>query len=338
MSEPAAAIVEALEETDFSGVVRVDVGVTTVLATARGAADRANDVRNTLDTRFAIASGTKTLTALTVVSLIVDGVLELGTTARSLLGHDLPAIDDAVTIEHLLTHRSGIGDYLDEDAMESSLDYVLSIPVHRLDGAEAYLQILDGFPQVFPPGGRFTYNNGGYVVLAILAERAASQPYHDLVDHRVIRPAGMARTSFLRSDERPGDVAAGYLETKGLRTNVLHMPLIGVGDGGAFTTLGDVHTFWVAVNAGRVVPRDWIARMTTPSGAFAPDEWRHGMGFWLGAVGSAAILEGADAGISFRSSHDPDSRVTWTVISNTTDGAWPVARRLAELFPVTNDG
>ena len=50
------------------------------------------------------------------MSLIEDGTLELATTARSVLGDDLPLIDDDVTIEHLLAHRSGIGDYLDEDA------------------------------------------------------------------------------------------------------------------------------------------------------------------------------------------------------------------------------
>ena len=335
MSDPAASIAEVLEATDFSGAVRVDVGATTLLATARGWADRAYDAPNTVDTRFAIASGTKTFTALAVVSLIVDGVLSLGTTARSLLGPDLPAIDDAVTVEHLLTHRSGIGDYLDEDAMESAIDYVLTVPVHRLDRAEAYLQILDGFPQVFAPGERFAYNNGGYVVLAILAERAAAQPYAELVQERVIGPAGMTRTSFPRSDERPADVAAGYLEATGLRTNVLHLPLVGVGDGGLCTTVADIAAFWTAVTDGRIVPPEWFARMTTPSGAFATDEWRHGMGFWLGAAGSAAILEGSDAGISFRSSHDPVAGVTWTVASNTTEGAWPVTRRLGELFPAS---
>ncbi|WP_410962068.1 serine hydrolase, partial [Salmonella sp. SAL4457] len=66
---------------------------------------------NEIDTRFGLASGTKGLTALAVVSLIEDGTLELSTTARSLLGDDLPLIRDDVTVEHLLGHRSGIGDY-----------------------------------------------------------------------------------------------------------------------------------------------------------------------------------------------------------------------------------
>ena len=72
----------------------------------------------------------------------------MDTTARSPLGEDLPAIDDAVTVEHLLSHRSGIGDYLDEDTVESITDYVLGVPVHRLDSAEAYISVLDGHPLV----------------------------------------------------------------------------------------------------------------------------------------------------------------------------------------------
>ena len=82
------------------------------------------------------------MTALAVVSLIEDGALELGTTARSLLGEDLPLIADDVTVEHLLAHRSGIGDYLDEDGGRGITDYVMPVPVHLLATAEEYVPIL----------------------------------------------------------------------------------------------------------------------------------------------------------------------------------------------------
>ena len=61
------------------------------------------------------------------------------------------------------------------------------------------------------PGERFAYCNGGYVVLALIAERASGTAFHDLVEHRVCAPAGMVDTAFLRSDELPGGVALGYL-------------------------------------------------------------------------------------------------------------------------------
>lgn len=331
MPDLGSALDELLAASDFSGAVRIDDGTATTVA-ARGMADRAAGVANTVDTRFAVASATKGVTALAVVSLVVKGVLSLDTTARSLLGSDLPLVDDRVTVGHLLAHRSGIGDYLDEDAMESIADYVMPVPVHRLDSAEAYLVVLDGHPQAFPPGERFAYNNGAYVVLALLAERASGIAYAELVRSRVTEPAGMEDTGFVRSDEVPGGVATGYLDADGLRTNVLHLPVLGVGDGGLTTTVADVRRLWEALYAGRIVPAEWVARMTTPSGDFPPGERCYGLGFWLGANGATVQLEGYDAGISFWSAYEPATGASWTVVSNTSDGAWPVARGLAALL------
>ena len=198
-----------------------------------GLADRAHGLPITPTTRFGIASGSKGFTAVTVVGLIADGMLALDTRARELLGADLPLIDDRVTVEHLLAHRSGIGDYLDEDAHSSVTDHVMPVPVHRLATTEDFLAVLGGHPQVSEPGERFAYNNGGFVVLALLAERAAAVPFHDLVQRRVFDPAGMAGAAYLRNDELPGDVAIGYLFADGLRTNALHLPVRGSGDGGA---------------------------------------------------------------------------------------------------------
>ena len=141
----------------FAGVVSVDRGGEMVFARAFGFADRAHQLPNTVATRFAIASGTKGLTALTVVSLIDDHALDMSTTARSVLGTDLPLIGDDVTIEHLLSHRSGIGDYLDEEAGHEITDYVLAVPPHELATTEQYLAVLGGHPARFPPDERFCY-------------------------------------------------------------------------------------------------------------------------------------------------------------------------------------
>jgi CubicO group peptidase (beta-lactamase class C family) len=320
--------VDALaRDTGFSGVVRIDHGTRTELEAAYGLADRRWDVPNTPATRFGTASGTKGLTALTVLALVARGTLALDTTARSLLGADLPLVDDAVTVEHLLAHRSGIGDYLDESAMESADDYVLPVPVHRLATTEDYLQVLGGHPQVSAPGERFVYNNGGFVVLALIAERAAGVPFHDLVDELVLRPAGMADTAFLRSDELPAGAATGYLDATGLRTNVLHLPVRGSGDGGAYSTAADVHRLWDAVLAGRVIPPELVAAMTAPRSTTESGAYRYGLGMWLD--GDALVLTGSDAGVSFQSAHDPGRGRTWTVLANTSEGAWPLVRLLS---------
>jgi CubicO group peptidase (beta-lactamase class C family) len=319
-------------ETAFSGAVRVDNGDQVVLARAYGYAHRAHRIPNTVDTQFAIASANKGMTAVAVVSLIEDGTLEWTTTARSVLGADLPLIDDAVTVQHLLAHRSGIGDYLDEDEDRPITDYVMPVPVHELATTEQYLAALGGKPAKFEPDERFSYCNGGYVVLALIAERASGIPFYDLVRQRVSEPAGMHDTEFLRSDELPGRAALGYLWADGARTNVFHLPVRGSGDGGIYSTLADVRAFWSALFGGRIVSRASVAEMVRPHSEVPAAAKRYGLGFWLHESGSGVMLEGYDAGVSFRSVHDPVSELTSTVVSNTSDGAWPLVRHLGEVL------
>ena len=330
-----AAVDRIAGQTGFSGVVRVDVDGRVRLARAFGLAHRGHGIANSVDSQLAIASGGKGLTALAVVSLIEEGRLDLGTSARSVLGADLPLIADEVTVEHLLSHRSGIGDYLDEDDEGGGYDvtdYVLSAPVHELATTEAFLGVLDGYPPKFSPGERFSYCNGGYVVLALIAERAAGIPFADLVRQRVCGPAGMADTEFLRSDEPNARAALGYLGLEGLRTNVLHLPVRGNGDGGVYSTLADMSSLWSAFLGGRIVSSELVAEMVRPRSDVPEVSKRYGLGFWLHASGPAVMLEGMDAGVSFRSVHDPFRSTGHTVISNTTNGAWPLARYLDEVL------
>jgi CubicO group peptidase (beta-lactamase class C family) len=324
------AELEALAaETAFSGVVRVD-GERNEFAQAYGLAHRAFEIPNAVDTQFAIASGTKGFTALAVVSLIEEGRLALATTARSLLGEELPLIDDAVTVEHLLAHRSGIGDYLDEETDLDLNAYLLPVPMQELASTEDYLVVLDGYPAKFAPDERFAYCNSGYVVLALIAERASGVPFHELVRKRICEPAGMNDTAFLRSDELPGRAACGYVEVDGAwRTNVFHLPVRGTGDGGIYSTAADVSAFWGAFFAGRIVSTDWVRELTRPR-SDASGSQQYGLGFWLDSSTGAVLLEGMDAGVSFRTVHVPDANVTHTVLSNTSNGAWPLARFLAE--------
>jgi len=326
MADLAASLDALAAEIEFSGVVRMDRGGTVELAAAYGEAWRGHGIANTVETRFATASATKSFTAVTVVSLIDEGVLDLTTTARSVLGDDLPLIEDEVTVEQLLAHRSGIGDYLDEDDEDHDLAaYLMPVPVQDLATTEQFLAVLDGFSTKFPPGEQFAYCNGGYIVLALIAERVSGMPFHELVYERVCVPAAMADTAFLRTDELAAGTALGYLEVDGRwRSNIFHLPVRGNGDGGIYTTVADVHTFWDALFAGRIVSVEWVAEMVRPHSEASDDE-DYGFGFWLPRSG-AVQMEGGDTGVSFVSTSYRSFDVTATVISNTTDGAWPAAR------------
>ncbi len=87
-----------------------------------------------------------------------------------------------------------------------------------------------------------------------------------------------------------------------------------------------------ALYAGRIVSVDRLAEMVRTHSDVPSESMRYGLGFWLHSTSSAVILIGGDAGVSFRTVHDESTGGTHTVLSNTTDGAWPVTRRLDELL------
>ena len=319
----AAELAEAIDRNGLSGVALLDDGDRPVLARAVGLANRAESAAMTVETRLATASGTKGFTALAVVSMIEDGLVGFDTRLVDVIGDDLPAADPAVTIEQLLAHTSGIGDYLDEELLDDIDAHVLDVPVHRLEGPEDYLPLLGRHPQRHRPGARFAYNNSGYVVLALVVERLGRGSYHDEVRRRVFERAGMAATDFFRSDRLPAGTALGYLADG--RTNVFHLPVVGTGDGGAYSTGPDLLRFWDALLDGRIVGSELVARMTSVVSDDGAGH-RYGLGFWIGADGATVQLEGMDAGVSMRSGADPRSGLRYCLLANNSADVWPLAR------------
>ncbi len=313
-------------EHDFSGAVRVQARGDVVVEFAHGHSDRANERANDVTSRFAVASGTKALTALTVMSLVESGALTLDTTVRSVVGDDLPNVDAAVTIDHLLTHRSGVGDYLDEATMGDIDDHLLgSLSAHTLQTARDYLPLIDAHAQVSPPGERFVYNNSGFVMLSFIVETITGS-FHESVRDRVIDRAAMPEAGFFRSDELPGDTALGYLANG--RSNVFHLPVIGMGDGGVYLTLDDTTAFWSAFLAGDIVSLPHVAAMTAAVSVHS-DERSYGRGFWLAPRDEHVWIEGMDAGVSFQSGVFRGADVTYSVLANTSAGAWPVVEAIS---------
>ncbi|GAA5198353.1 serine hydrolase domain-containing protein [Microbacterium jejuense] len=310
---------------DYSGVLSVRRDGDVRGEWAVGLADRTWGVPNTPETRFGLASGTKTFTALTVLSLVADGALSLETTAREILGDDLPLIADDVTVDHLMTHRSGIGDYLDEevDALAP-----MTVPVQQLDSTPAYLAVLDGFPTKFRAGERFSYCNGAFVVLAVIAERVSGTPFAELVAKRVFVPAGMTASTFPRSDALPPSTATGYKDDG--RTNVFELPVVGTGDGGAHSTAADLHRFWLALTGGRLLPAELVAVATEPVTPDTGDGMGYGRGIWLGD--GDLILSGGDHGVTAVSRHDPRTGTTVTGLANIEV---PMFARVAALMAQT---
>ena len=125
-------------ETAFAGVVRVDRAGEIELARAYGLAHRGFEIPNEVDTRFGIASGAKAFTALAVVSLIEEGVLQLSTTARSVLGSDLPLIDAHA---HITFYNLPLA-----EAATADPNY---LQIRQAIGAKSML--MNGFTSIGPP-------------------------------------------------------------------------------------------------------------------------------------------------------------------------------------------
>ena len=215
-------------------------------------------------TRFAIAgNGSKTFTAAAVLSLVADGALTFDTRARAILGTDLPLIADDVTVEHLLTHRSGIGDYLDEDAGLDVTDYPMPVSVHASTGSRPSSRCSTGIPRSSAAGTDFSYCNGGFVVLALIAERVSGTPSPSWsAEPRPRDRRGWIDSGFPRSDALPPNTATGYKDDG--RTNIFDLPVVASGDGGAYTTAADVHRLWGAFTAGAVLPTELWDAMREP--------------------------------------------------------------------------
>lgn len=161
---------------------------------------------------------------------------------------------------------------------------------------------------------------------------AAGTSFVDLVQQRICTPASMVDTAYLRSDTLPERTALGFLHAAGHQSNVLHLPVRGSGDGGAYTTVADIHRLRRALRDGTILDRATLAAAWRPRSDVPAESSRYGLGFWLRATGPGVMLEGYDAGVSFRTVHDPDSDTTHTVIANWSDGAWPLTLALDQVL------
>lgn len=323
-----ARIERVVQETQFSGVVHVSYLDQHPWVMALGHADRGRGAPNTAETLFAIASGTKTLTALAVLSLIAEGKLAFDSEVHDLLGDAADVVQPGVTVRQLLAHTSGMGDYLDEPTIADIEDYALEVPNDELTAPADYLPLLRRRPSKFPPGTGFSYCNSGYVLLSNLIEKVSHRSYYDLIAARVGVPAGASTISFCRLDHLPPRAAVGYLPAKGWCSNQHQLPVRGAGDGGAYATAGDIARLWWAIITGRIVPLPLVEEMLRPQHDNEVGHHRYGLGLWLARDREAVFMEGADAGISFRSTLERSTGLVWTVMSNTTRGAWPVVREI----------
>jgi CubicO group peptidase (beta-lactamase class C family) len=195
----------------FSGVVLVADRGAVVYQHAFGQANREWRVPNTVATRFRIASTTKQFTAALVLRLVEQGKLRLDAPIAQYLPDYPRPQGGQITLEHLLTHSSGIPDY-------PGLPRFYQDQAARSHTTAELLGLFDSLPLEFPPGSKWSYSSSGYVVLGAIIERVTGTTYAAALRDQLLLPLGLRDTGF----DDPADVverrAAGYLRTpEGIR-------------------------------------------------------------------------------------------------------------------------
>jgi len=332
----AETLNSAIEAHAFSGVVSLRQGGQVLYERAAGYADRSNKIANTVDTRFGIASGTKFLTALAIGKLIATQKLTFSTRLSDCVALNFPHYAPEITIQHLLTHTSGIPDYYDEEKFPDFDHFSISRPWYELKGPSDYLAVFPDEAMKFPPGSQFSYSNGGYILLGVVIEAVTGMNYQDYVEQTIFQASGMNRSGFFAFNQLPEKTAFGYIEeASGWRTNIYTLPIVGASDGGVYTTVDDLATLWQAFWANAILPKELVELYASPfiqATSEGADRY-YGHGLWIdepaGGPRRVYIL-GGDAGVSFISSMWRASDLQVTVISNISDGAWPVWRAIKQ--------
>ena len=319
----------AAAEQKFSGVISISERENTIFEQAYGYANRSDRIKNQVNTRFGIASGTKGFTALAIGKLIQEGKLSLDAKAVECVSMPIPNVSADVTIRHLLTHTSGIGDYYDEEEVGDYEEFFVEIPWYDLKSPKDYLPLFTK-PMKFTPGERFSYSNGGFILLGVIVEEMAGMPYQRYVEEQIFAPCGMTDSGYFAMNALPERTAYGYMKSdNGWKTNIFNLPIIGASDGGAFTTVGDMQKFWQALLTGKILRRDLLELFFTPyqRAESEGEDVYYGHGFWSYAVPEKEplpYLVGCDAGVSFLSQIQRSQDRIITIISNTMGGAWPL--------------
>ncbi len=231
-----ALVTEAVTRQVFSGNVLIVNDHTVLLERVTGKADIANGIENTAATSFNIGSITKMFTGIIIFQLAAENKLILSATVGSYLEGFSPQIADQVTVQQLVDHTSGLGDYSQQDGFMQAHQNIRSVT--------DILPFIQKRPLLFTPGKGKQYSNSGYVVLSAIIEKVTGKDYGTVLKERIFMPLGMDHSGFNAYAKAEKEKAIGYLSNQpGALQNNLSMHIVGAGDGGIYSTTGDMWKF-----------------------------------------------------------------------------------------------
>jgi CubicO group peptidase (beta-lactamase class C family) len=288
---------------------------------ASGVLNSATQVPVTPDSLFQIGSITKIWTATMIMQLIEEGQLSLDTTVADVLPGTRLGPSDAggqVTVQHLLTHTSGIDGDIFTDTGRGD------------ECVQRYVEELAAVPSTFPVGAAYSYCNSGYVLLGRIIEVLDGKSWDKSLRDRLIGPLALTRTVTLPEEAILHRAAVGH-DSAGVPVRVWGLPR-SVGPAGLITaTAGDLLTFARLHLAGGILPdgkrilsEASVSAMRQPRAAipdFAAPGAAIGLGWRLGSWGGRGIFghDGDTVGQSAYLRIDPEARLAACLLTNAAE-------------------
>jgi CubicO group peptidase (beta-lactamase class C family) len=306
-SDPFEDYLDSVENTrGFSGSYLVARGDSVLARGGRGFASLEDGRLNRPGTRFLIGSMTKPFTAVAVLQLVEDGLVNLDDPVAKYIDTLKPEVAGRVTIHDLLSHRSGIPDVIENPEFLRRSGEPIS--------PRKILELIVDIPLAFDPGTRFAYSSSNYILLGLIIESVGGLGWEQYIQQRIIEPASMQSTGLFNDYAVRSDFARGYApgpSDSPVRAPSVHLSR-GYAAGALASTVDDLHLFCDALNAGTLLGAKSLQAMVSPH---SPD---YGYGWLLGEFeGHPMVGHGGGApGFISMLMQWPDDSVCVIVLSN----------------------
>ncbi|NHJ86730.1 MAG: beta-lactamase family protein [Asgard group archaeon] len=254
----------ALCEKDlFSGAIVLLKDEKIVKQWYKGFADKAFSILPNAKTRFDIGSMGKMFTALAIGKLVQEEKIAFEDTIASVLPELKIEQADKITIHHLLTHTSGLGDIFCPEFYNNKEKYTT---IREL------VSLLENKPLNFQPGERFQYSNGGYDLLGLIIEERSGIDYFNFVKKHIFEPIGMINSDSFYIDDPIPNRAVGYTKIGvGIRktrytdwkVNTRVVRRRGCAAGSGYSTIDDLVKFSNALRTNKILNQELLQLITT---------------------------------------------------------------------------
>lgn len=263
----AQFIAEHAARHQFSGTILVREGARTTFRQSFGLADRAFAVPNTPDTRYKIASITKTFTATLILKAVEDGKLALDQPFRTWLPGYTGSGGDSITVHQLLNHTGGLPNFDTVKDLKTALRSGVPFYQRPYTSDQLMHALCSGAP-VNEPGKVFDYNNADYIILGKILEAVHGQPFDRILAAQILQPLGMPDSGMLRQQDIVPRLASTYFARpdlgNALAPDLPIYPENGYAAAAMYSTVDDLARFADALFDGRVLKSDSLALMLKP--------------------------------------------------------------------------